>query len=458
MKKTSLLLIPTLLASACTMTPQYEQPTVQTPAAWHAQTPSPETAELAYDWWKSFNSNELDQLMATALSLNTDLLSGVQRVRQARASLKIAGADILPSISGSAGAGRTIAVSGGSTSATSLQAGVGVAYELDLFGTNKASVMAAKASYAAAQFDQEALALVVMGDVAQSYFTLLNLYERLRIADENLANAREVRRIINVRVQEGAESELELAQQESAVASREAARASLVESVANAQNALAVLLGQPPQTLDVVETSLQTLAVPHIAAGQPSALLARRPDLQSAEQGLIAANANIGIAKAALFPSLSLSAGYNFSAAGFNGPSSSALSLASSLVAPIFEGGRLKGGVELAKARQLELVETYRGTVLTAFQEVEDALSAIEAASIRETVLETAMKQAQKAYRLSKSRYDEGAIDFQTLLDTQDTLLSAEDSYAQAKLAKLTAAISLYMALGGGWQTDTLQS
>lgn len=445
-----------ILLASCSMTPDYQRPDVQTPQQWSgAQDTASQNnpATLAYDWWQVFGSDELNALMDQALSYNTDVRAGVQRIEQARASLKIAGASLIPDASGSAGASRSKnnPTTDKTTYATTLNAAVNVSYELDLFGANRAGLDAAQAGYEGSIFDQESLKLALMGDVASGYFTLVNLRERLKIADSNLSNARDVLRIIEARVREGAESDIEAAQQRSSVASNEASREALVEQISNAENALAVLLGQPPQSMTIERARLDGLNVPSIAAGQPSELLERRPDLRSSEAALLAANANIGAARAAFFPSISLGLGNSISLAGFGDPSATALSLASSLSVPIFQGGRLQGGLDQATARQLELVETYRGDVLGAFQEVEDALAAVKAAQSRETSLRTAMEQSRRAYTLSKSRYDAGSIDYQTLLDTQNAQLSAEDNYAQARLARLTAAVNLYRTLGGGW-------
>ena len=454
MKHLTLTSLTVFLLASCSLIPDYERPAVETPATWSAEKYS-KPVQIAYDWWRSFKSEELNSLMQGTLINNTDIRAGLQTIEQSRAALKIAGADLLPSASGSGGASktRTNPASGKTTTSTSLSAGLDISYELDLFGANRADVEAARASLQSSLYEQDSLALVVMGEVATGYFTLLDLYERLAIADSNLANAREVLRIIEARVREGMESDIELTQQTSAVATSEASRSSLVEQIANAENALAVLLGKAPQTIEITRRQLDALQVPDIAAGQPSDLLERRPDIRAAEANLRAANADIGAARAAFFPSVSLGAGSTISWAGLGDPSATIFSLASSLSAPIFQGGRLQGGLDQATARQLELVETYRGTVLTSFQEVEDALAAVKSARDREISLKTAMEQAQRAYSLTKNRYDAGQIDFETLLDTQNAQLSAEDSYAQAKLARLTAAVDLYKALGGSWNS-----
>lgn len=443
----------TLLAG-CSLVPDYIRPDVDTRAGWSTHETSDETA-IARDWWKNFDDAQLNALMASALTNNNDLRAGIQRVEQSRASAKIAGAALLPTIDSSAGASRTRTnpASGKTSNNTNLNAGLDIAYELDLFGKNRAGIEAAEASFQATQYDTDALGLVVMSDVATNYFALLNLRERLAITDQNLTNTKETLRIVAARVREGSESDIELAQQQASVSAAEASRAALVEQIANRENALAVLLGQAPQSLHVSGNNISGITIPEIIPAQPSTLLQRRPDVRAAEQSLIAANANIGAARAAFFPSVNLGAGASASLTGFGDPATTVLSLVSALSAPIFQGGRLEGGLEQATARQKELVETYKKTVLTSFQEVEDALAAVKAASDREAALQTAAQNAKTAYTLSQKRYDAGLIDFNTVLDTQNASLSADDNFAQAKLARLNAAILLYKALGGGWSS-----
>ena len=441
--------------TGCSFVPNYQKPNIETPEQW-SDKEHEASSIILYDWWKSFGSKELDALMEEALKNNTGLLAGLQRIEQARAALKIAGATLLPSIDGSANASRsrTNPNSGASSTGTSLSTGLSVAYEIDLFGANRATQEAAKEGWFGSIYDQKALELTLIGDVASTYFTLINLRERLKIADNNLKNTQEILRIIQARVDSGSESDLELAQQKTAVASNESSRATIAEQLKNTENALAVLSGKPPQSITIERKTLNNLTIPDIAPMQPSLLLERRPDLLSAEADLRAAEADIGVARAAFFPSLSLGANGTISSNGFSDPSATVLSLTSTLAAPIFQGGRLKGGLEQATAKQLELVQTYRGNVLTAFQEVEDALAAVKAAQVRETALKTAAEQARRAYSLSKNRYDAGAIDFQTLLDTQTSQLNAEDSYAQARLSRLNTSIVLYLTLGGGWKSE----
>lgn len=440
-----------VLLSSCSMVPGYERPQTAVPAAWNGSGTG--SAQMAREWWQSFGDPELDKLMATALNQNLDIRAALHRVEQSRAALKISGSSLIPSVDATGGAGRsrTNPDTGRTITATSLRAGAGVSYELDLFGANRAAIEAADAGYVGSQFDRDAVSLVVMGDVASTYFNLLNARQRLTIADRNLKNAREVLKIVDARYQAGTVSALDLAQQESSLASAEAVRATTAQNVSISENALAVLLGQAPKSLTVQKDTLEKITIPAIDPGQPSSLLGRRPDILKAEADLVAANANIGAARAAFFPSVTLGLDWSLATSGLGDPATTALGLASALAAPIFQGGRLEGGVEQATARQAELAENYRKTVLVSLQEVENALTAEKTAARREELLARAMQKSRQAYNYARQQYDAGIIDFQALLDTQNTLLSAEDNHAQARNERLQAAVSLYLALGGGW-------
>lgn len=452
MRNLPVTLITALLLSACSLAPDYTRPETSLPTAWSVE--QRQQATIAADWWTGFGSETLDSLMLAALENNHDLRAGVERVAQARATAKIAGADLLPTLGGDAGASRTRTNpdSGKTTTETSLSAGLDASYELDLFGGNRNAAESAALGADAAAFDEDALRLVVMGDVARTYFTILSLRERVNIAQSNLAASREIFRIIRAQREAGTQSELEVVRQSGVVSTREAALAALEQQLSAAENALAVLIGRAPQSVEFDGQSLDGLTVPNIAAGQPADLLQRRPDMRAAESRLIAAHADIGAARAAMFPSLSLGTGAGLSLPGFGDPSTTIMSLAASLVVPLFQGGRLEGGVERTTARQRELAELYVGASLTAMQEGEDALSAVKAAWTREFAFSEAADNARRAYDITRARYDAGNIDFQTLLDAQSEKLAAEDSLAQARLARLTAATDLYMALGGGWK------
>lgn len=441
------------LLSGCSLIPNYERPTVDTPTGWTEADASSPTA-IARDWWKSFGSDELNGFMAEALTSNNDLNAAIARVAQSRALARQAGSALLPNVSadGNAGWQRINPPEGKSSSDFTGSAGLTVGYELDLFGLNRADVASAEAGVKSAQFASESTALIVMGDVAKGYFNVLNLEERLRVADQNLDSAKELLRIVQARFDAGATTALDVSQQKTDLATTEANRASIEQQLKLSRSSLAVLLGKAPQNMVVAAKDLRTLPVPEIAPGQPSELLERRPDVRAAESTLVAANADIGAARAAFFPQINIGLDAGIAATPLGDPATTTLSLLSGLTAPIFSGGFLEGQLDYAEARKLELVENYRKTVLTSFKDVEDAIAGVRAAQSREASLETALTESRKAYDLSKQQYDVGSIDFQTLLDTRRTMLSAEDSYIQTKNDRLAASVDLYLALGGGWQ------
>lgn len=443
------------LAGGCNLTPDYARPNVPSAASFTGTSAAGaiDADKIARDWWKSFGSAELDGLMDRALANNTDIRAAVARIEQARAQLRIAGADLLPAVDATANASRQRSnpARGATNYNSDLSVGLGVAYEVDLFGRNRAEVSAAKANLRASAFDREAINLLTMGEVARTYFTLVNGYERLKIADQTIRNSTELLDIVEARLEAGAASRLEVAQQRAQLSTTKAQRATLERGIATAENALAVLLGEAAQTVKVQGRTLQGMKIPAIAPGQPSRLLERRPDIQSAEQDLIAANANIGVARAAFFPTLNIGLDAGVARAGFGDPASTILSLAAGLAMPIFQGGRLEGGVQQATGVQKELAENYRKTVLVAFQETEDALAGVRAAETSEKALAVAARESTDAYRISRELFDAGSTDFQTILDVQRSELSARDAHTQSRAERLTAAVDLYIALGGGW-------
>lgn len=448
----TLLLATACALAGCSMVPAYERPSVPTQAAWSAQ-PGAQTAAVAVsaDWWQHFESPELEKLMAEALAANQDIAAAIARIDQARANIRISGAPLLPSVEATGSTSGTLSHNRRRTSTSSSgEALLTASYEVDLWGKNAAGLEAAKHALSASAFDKEALALVVQSEVASTYIDAVSLRQRLAIARENLAAAQQVLKLVQIQMAQGAATALDLAQQRTAVATFEAEIPTLEQQLEVDQTSLAILLGRAPGGTTVERDKLDALTLPAIAAGQPADLLGRRPDIAEAEANLKAANADIGVARAAFYPSLTLSASAAISGLATSGTSTAA-SIAAGLVAPIFEGGQLEGQLDLTKARKQELVATYRQTVLTSFKEVEDALSTVETGAARVKSLQTAADQAREAFRLAQLSYSAGASDFLTVLDAQRTLLDNEDSLVQAERDRFTAAASLFKALGGGW-------
>lgn len=436
------------LAAGCSLTPDYFRPDVPLPPAFTAKSPTA-APNIDPEWWRAFRSRTLNRLVAEANADNTDIAAAFHRVEQARASFRIARASLFPMIdaTGEAAITRTDPKGAPATTTKTWRLAGNLDWDLDIFGGNRAATASARADVLSRYFDSEAVELTIQAEVAITYVGLLLARERVRISEDTINNFNEVLRIAEARFEAGAATTLDISQQKSALATARAIRAELAEQASNAENALAVLLGDAAGTLNVNGTGLAALTAPRIRPGIPAELLYRRPDIRRAEADLIAANADIGVARAALFPSLAL----DLEAAIANNPITTTVSIGSNLLAPIFQGGRLKAGVKLSEARKAELVEIYRKTVLVALQEVEDALAAVRAAQQRVAELAIALQEARSAYRLSRIQYEAGAIDFQTLLDAQRTLFVAEDDLALARFDRLVAAIELVRALGGGW-------
>lgn len=432
-------------------------------------------------WWSAFNDQSLNALETRAMAANNDLLAGVERVAQARASLRQAGAVYLPQVSGSqsttfsetggggGGGGGLIDTNGDGIPDTFVPGGsgggggglsytenssarVGASYELDLFGGNAASLRSSRASLASQIYNQRNLELQVQSNVATAYFNILSLQQRLESARQNLEYAERIMDLVERQYEEGAVSGFDVSRQRQQLASTQATVPQLEQQLAAAESALAILLGEYPERFDPPAGQLRTILPPPVEVGLPSDLLLRRPDLMAAEATLVGANADIDAARAAFFPTISLSANANVS--DLFGAFDIATSFGESLSATIFSGGRLEGGLQRSEARYRELIINYRQAVLNAMKEVEDALVTLRTAEEREALQQIATDEAQRSFELSEARYQAGADDLQAVLDAQRQLLSAADQLVQARQQRLTAAVDLFSALGGGWQGD----
>lgn len=467
-----LLTLPLLGGCALLAEPHPAPPPV--PAAW--DTTAPDKAAPVWPdarWWQGFGSAELDRLEAQAESANTDLAAALTRIRQAEAQAKVAGAPLLPSLSaggsgdrsisrntssGSSGSGLSSGGGSGTRTSTSFSGNLQASYEIDLFGGNAAAAESAGLSLMGTRYEREATALTVRANVATTYLQILSLRDRVRLAQETLTIAEEVLEVLTLQVQAGAASDLELAQQRAAVAQQRASLTAQQQNERQARDALAVLLGRAPQGFVVEGKSLTSLTLPAITPGLPATLLERRPDLRRADATLRAAGLDIVTARANRLPSLSLTARGSVQAttlaALFDGPGT-VTALAGSLTAPLFEGNRLEGQQEQATARRDEAIESYRAAVLAALRDVEDALSAAVSAEQQYAFAREAYDQAQTALRIVEARFRAGTVGFLTVLDTQRTVFQTNDSLVQADLARFNARVSLYKALGGGWDGTT---
>lgn len=441
-----------LALSACaTIELQPPQTGLEAPAAW---TPTPDGVVAQWptaDWWRLFGSSELIELIDEARANSPDLAAAYSRILQAEAQARVAGASLLPTLDLGADASRQGQIGSGAANAFGLS--LGASYEVDLWGRNRMNDAAARAQIRASRYDQETVALTLTAGVASGYLQVLSLRERLRISRLNLELAEEVLALVEARARFGSASSLELAQQRAAVASQRAGIPALEQQERAARAALAVLLGRMPQNFDVRGQDLD-LAVPEVAPGLPSELLQRRPDIRRTEMQLAIAEADIAIARAALFPSLRLTGSMGLRSGTLSGLFSQdpTYGIAAALAMPIFNGGRLRAGQELAQARYEELLQGYRSAILTAFADADVSLTEIDALRVQAGYQDASLEQAVIALRLAEARYRAGAEGLLTVIDAQRTLYQARDQQAQLRLQRLQAAITLFRALGGGWE------
>jgi NodT family efflux transporter outer membrane factor (OMF) lipoprotein len=405
-------------------------------------------------WWRGFGSPELDRLVARMSTENLDLAVASARIRQADASARIAGSALLPLITAGADASRSETGGRRGTIITRYSADLAASYEVDFWGRNRNAAESARLSASAARFNLGTALLTAQASVANTYFTILEARQALRIQEENLSAARRVLAVIRQQVTAGTATGLDLAQQETVVAQQEAAVPPLRQTVSQNTATLAVLLGLAPAELDVLGEGFEGLDVPSPAAGLPSELLARRPDVLAAEATLAAANANVASARAALFPSITLSAQGGFESLLIGTllrPDAQFLSMAASLAQTVFDGGALRGRVELARGEQEELLANYRLAILSALSDVESALAALRETTEQERLLREAERRAARAYSIAEGQLQGGIINLITLLTAQQTLFTARRNLSRGRLERFQAAVGLFRALGGGW-------
>lgn len=445
--------------AACSVGPPYQRPDIPLPTEWHeAPSPSETTASVWPDagWWHAFGSSQLDELIAEAEHSNDDLAGAVARVEEADAQVRIAGAPLFPTVDfGADGTRERAPVSGvGPEVYNVFNPQLTAGYELDFWGKNRALKNAARASALASRYDQETVALTVVSSVATTYFQALELRDRIEVAQQNLQNGQKILDGLKFEQSAGTATGLDVAQQETAVALLSAAVPPLVQQFRQSVYALAVLIGKTPESIDVTSGTLTELSSPAIAAGLPSQLLSRRPDVAEAEQQLIAANADITVARAALFPSIELTAigGYESSTlASLISPANRVYALGAGLTQPIFHGGALRGQVAYSKARYTELLTTYHKAVLTAFSNVESALVAARQTAEQLERQRAAVAKARRAYQFAQAQMSAGIVNILVVLNTENALFSAQDVLVQVEYARLQTLVDLFTALGGGW-------
>ena len=465
MKTPALLICAALLATACSFTDPISRPDIALSEQWLEAASTSEAAMPSAEWWRSFGSTRLDALIDEALEGNPDLRVQGERVIQAELALRVANASLFPSLelSGNSSWNRRDPHSSGGNTVTEKRTSLNLAagYEVDLWGRVSASIASGKASLAASQYDYEGARLSLASSVATAWFQYLASVERLEIARENLAIAERVYKVVDARYRNGAVSALDLSRQTTTVLTQRAQIDPLEVQVRQTRMALDILCGRAPSPSSAESSdTLAGLAIPAIDAGLPSELLLRRPDIASAEARLVAASANVGAARAELFPSITLSAGGGLATDALFSLThpASVINLSARVLQTIFDGGRLRAQVETARSRERELLENYRKTILSALQEVELSLSNAARDTRQEEAQAQILVEAERGLRLAELRYSTGADDLLSVLDAQRTRFTVQDQLAQLRLARLTGAVNLYKALGGGWQQETPSS
>jgi multidrug efflux system outer membrane protein len=411
------------------------------------------------DWWQQFGSPELSEFIVTAQTDNRDLAVAAAGVVQAHAQTVIQRASLFPQFDLQAQGQRT-KLSAVSTGISNYPAGndfglnLAASYEVDVWGLARSNLRAATEALKAARFGQQAVALTVTANVASAYFSVLALRTRIAIANEDVLAINDILRTIQLRVTTGTSSHLDLAQERAQVESVEAELPQLQEQELEARVALAVLLGQPPETLEIKAPNLESIHPPLVNPGLPSGLLLRRPDVAQAEANLASAHASLDAARAAFLPQFALTGSDGFASAAIgallHGPSV-AWDYGGSLLQTVFDGGKLVGQKKLAEGTQQELIASYQRAVLNAYADVETALGQVQHYDLAEQHLGREVDAAREAFQISQLQYRQGTTDLLTVLQSQQTLFSAEDQLAQITLARMQSVVHLYEALGGGW-------
>ncbi len=452
-----------LLALAnCDLGPEYRRPALDIPPAYRASASTGETAWPSPEWWHGFASPQLDTLIAQARRENFDLLAAIARVQQADAQVRIAGAALLPAL-GAAGNATwqqaSLTNSGRGSSARTVDlhnyaTNLNVAYAVDFWGKAAATRQAAVTSAMFSRFDQQTVALTVVTSVANTWFTALADADLLAVQQRNLADAEQTLAVISGRLDVGTASALDVAQQQALVAGVRATIPSLRNQLEQEIIGLGILTGRPPEAVTEQPDTLDSLTLPPVSPGLPSDLLERRPDVASAEAQLIAANFDVKVARAAFFPQVQLTGSAGFAAAALGtlfGPGGFLASLAAGLTQPIFDGGTLRGQLEQARGRQAELLADYRKSVVQAFTDVDNALTAWRYMTEQEALQRVAVETARRAADIARAQMEAGTVDITTVLTAETTLFGDETTLVQVRLARVQALLNLYKALGGGW-------
>jgi multidrug efflux system outer membrane protein len=450
------------LASGCAVGPNYHRPAVQTPATFRDangnQPVDAQTASYAdLPWWQVFQDPQLQELIRTALKQNYDLQIATERINAARAEVVVTRSSLFPQVSGNGN------FTGGKeynfqTRYNFLTLTADAAFQLDFFGKLRRATEASRAQLLATQDAKQTVTLTLVSDLASDYFNLLQLDLALQITHDTVASQQDSVKLTNLRLTHGVATKLDVLQAQQTLDTANAQVPDFERQIAQEEDAISILLGDYPHAIERGLPLVQQVLPPAVPPGIPSSLIERRPDIREAEQNLVAANAEIGVAKAAFFPQVSLTG----SGGGAFGRSSAFSDLMSSQLGiwsygaqvsqPIFTGGALTGNLRLARSQDRQALLAYRQTIQRAFGDVSDALIGYQKLHEVRVRDQDTVADLQESVRLSNLRYTGGTTTYLEVLDGQRALFAAELELAEARGAEYQSLVQLYRALGGGWQ------
>ncbi|WP_260961553.1 efflux transporter outer membrane subunit [Pseudomonas citri] len=459
------------LLSACTVGPDFQRPEVQPIDQWSTPRTAAASqvvpAQMNERWWEVFNDPTLTALTRRAVTDNLDLKLAGSRLQQSRAARQVITSAQYPNTSATgsyarkrnSGEGLNDPSGHGGDSAFNLwDAGFSASWELDLWGRVRREAEAAEANVEVAQNDRRGVLLAVLAETAQDYLQLRGVQSTRAVTEQNLEVARRSLRFTQLRLADGVATDLDVAEAAAQVAAVEARLPALQQRQSQLINALSLLVGQPPQALQAELSSDAPVpqAPRQVAIGLPSQLAERRPDIRQAEARLHAATAGIGVAKGDFYPRITLSGNVGSQAmqlSDFGSWGSRAFGIGPQFSLPLFDGGRLRGMLHLREAQQQEAATAYQQTVLKAWHEIDDQLSAYNASQLRRDSLAEAVRQNQLALRTAQQQYVEGVVDFVTVLTVQGALLATQEQLVDSSTSVSLAMVGLYKALGGGWES-----
>lgn len=448
--------------AGCVVGPNYKRPEVTTPAQFRAQQRPPETNSLAdLPWWQVFNDKALQGLVVQALTGNYDLQVAVTRIAQARANVASVRADLYPQIGYDVSASRQqgfypLELNQHNVLYNAVGWTLSAAWEIDLWGRVRRATESARASLFAQENVRRGVRLSLVADVAANYFSLIELDRELAIAQDSTQAYKQTLDLFTRRFDAGRDSKLAVVRAQAAYDQSNATMASVTRAIRQQENILSVLLGAYPRDIDR-GLALTAQTMPETPLGQTTELLRRRPDIQQAEDQMMSANAQIGVAIASFYPRIGLSALFGGQAPQFDDMFDSGFriwSVGAGLTGPIFQGGRLRANYEQSKAFWDQTISQYRGTVINAFRETSDALIAQQTLVGQRSSLESQINALQQSVDLSLQRYNDGRASYFEVLEAQQQLYAAEVGLAQTQRDQLLAVVNLYKALGGGWKLN----